>query len=538
MSEGPKKKLDPDELNTVIDTLKEFSANTFPLEKRLEWDHQDHCPEQEVRALLGPDVGLHLVFIPEELGGMGAHPYDVYRVCEEFAKIDLGIATVLFAVSLGLDPIFVGGTPEQQEKWVGQVVEKGLLVAYAVTEPEAGSNVEALRTTAEPVPGPDGKPRAYKLNGAKQFISNGGIADLYTILAKTPGGPSFFVVERGTKGLTPGKKEDKHGIRLSNTTQVILEDAEVPAENLLGLQEGEGIKQSNKVFGYTRVMVAAFGLGAGRVVMEKAIAYAKERKQFGTPLCDLAGFTGKLIVPHAIRLEASQALIEEVVEGLMDPSKDLHVEGSIAKLFATETGNAAAEAAIQALGGYGYCREYEVEKIKRDARILTIYEGTSEIQQNIIGLFRLRTNVRSKGAFYEGIAKEMEALGAEVGGPAVAAAARTLGHAINAAFKLKLSRNQHVLFGLADSIVETETAAALCRRAAKGDDYLKAASRLWAAEASSACCQRILKLFRGSEAVNEETLSKLRELADEKTLLESHKSDLADMATIVKKLKA
>ncbi len=527
------KRLNPEDLNIVIDTLKEFAERHLPLDKRLRWDHEDHCPVEEVRMLMSPDVGLHLVFIPEAYGGMGGGAFDVYRVSEEFAKIDLGVATAMLAVALGTDPIRVGGTEEQKQRWMTRIAEQGLLVAYGVTEPEAGSNVEALKTKAEPVLGPDGTPKAYRINGVKQFISNGGIADLYTVLAKTPGGPSFFVVEKGTPGLSVGKTEDKHGIRLSNTAQVVLEDVEVPAWNLLGHVEGQGIKQSNEVFGYTRLMVAAFGLGGGESALEKAIAYAKQRKQFGTLLSEKQGYMHKLIVPHAVRLEAARAYIEEVADRLDANEKDLQVEGSIAKLFSTETGNAAAEAAIQALGGYGYCREYEVEKVKRDVRILPIYEGTSEIQQSIIGLFRLRTNVKKKGAYYDGIAAEMDRLEASapgLGAKAVARAARVLSQATILAFRNKLMGEQRTLFAVADSAVEVETSVALCRAARKrGGDRLAAMSRVWAADASSQCCHRLQRLFASTASMPGEAWKDLRALASEDALLDAYRTYLADM---------
>ena len=244
-----------------------------------------------------------------------------------------------------------------------------------MTEPEAGSNVQNLKTEAERITDADGRVTHYRLNGVKQFISNGSIADLYTILAKAPDGPTFFVVERKTPGLTPGKHEIKHGIRLSDTAQVLLQDVVIPAGNIVGEKEGEGLKQANEVFGYTRLMVAAFGLGAGLASLEKAIAFSKERKQFGTYLCEKQGYTHKLLVPNSVRLAAAQAYIEYVADLLDSGTEDRQVEGSVAKLFATEAGNLAADDAVQALGGYGYCVDYEVEKIRRDARILTHLRG-------------------------------------------------------------------------------------------------------------------------------------------------------------------
>ena len=211
------KRLDPETLEMILGTLKEFAAREMPLENRIQWDHDDVCPEEVVRAMMGPDVGLHLVFIPEEYDGLGGGAYDVYRLSMEFAKIDLGLATSMLAVALGTDPIRVGATHEQKQKWMTRIANEGLLVAYAVTEPEAGSNLENLMTKAERITDETGNVTHYKINGVKQFISNGSIADLYTVLAKAPDGPTFLAVERKTEGVEVGKQEIKHGIRLSNT---------------------------------------------------------------------------------------------------------------------------------------------------------------------------------------------------------------------------------------------------------------------------------------------------------------------------------
>jgi alkylation response protein AidB-like acyl-CoA dehydrogenase len=496
-------RLDRDVLEMVLETLREFALREAPLERRLAWDRDDVCPEEVIRAMIGPEVGLHLTFIPAEFGGLGGGAYDVYRLSEEFAKIDLGLATAMLAIALGIDPIRVGATQEQQEHWLGRVANEGLIVAYAVTEPEAGSNVESLATRAEPVRDAAGEITHYRLDGVKQFISNGEIADLLTVLARTPGGPSFFLVERGAEGLGTGQHEIKHGIRLSNTAQVVLERVVVPAKNLIGEREGEGIRQANEVFGYTRLMVAAFGLGAGVRSLEQATAYSRERRQFGGLLSEKQGFTHKLLVPHSVRLAAARAYIEQVADQLDRGEEDRQVEGSVAKLFATEIGNRAADDAIQALGGYGYCAEYEVEKIRRDARILTIYEGTSEIQQNIIGLFRLRQNVRSRGAFYDDMADSVAGL-EPVGGAGVARAARFLSRCTTEVFRRKLHRQQHALFELAWAMAEVECAVALAHAAASdGGELLSAQSRLWAAEVALSVPTRLLKLMSGCDALDE-----------------------------------
>ena len=491
-------RLDAGDLDLIVDTLKEFTDRNAPLERRLHWDETDTCPADVVRAMLGPEVGLHLPFLPAEYGGMGGGAYDIYRLSCEFAQIDLGLATSMLAVALGTDPIRVGCTPAQRQRWLPRIASEGLIVAYAVTEPEAGSEVQNVHTQARRITDADGNITHYQLTGVKQFISNGSIADLYTVLAKAPEGPSFFIVERNTPGLTPGKHEIKHGIRLSDTAQVIFEDVVIPADQLIGEKEGAGLKQANEVFGFTRLMVAGFGLGAGLRALERAIAYSKQRKQMGTFLCEKQGYTHKLLVPNSVRLAAARAYIEHVADLLDSGNTDRQVEGAIAKIFATEAGNLAADDAVQALGGYGYCVEYEVEKIRRDARILRIYEGTTEILQNIVALYRMRESVRSKGGYYHAVADQVEPF-ANAGGPAAAKAARFLSLALDRVFHEKLSRQQHAMFEAATSIVEVETAAALVRTAGiSGDPLLEAQSRVWACDVAVSVITRLAKLFTAS----------------------------------------
>ena len=521
-------RLDAESIDMVVKTLKEFAAREAPLEQRLKWDESDTCPTGVVRTMLSPDVGLHLVFLPADYGGMGGGAWDVYRLSAEFAKIDLGLATSMLAVALGTDPIRVGCTHEQKSKWITRIAEEGLIVAYGVTEPEAGSNVQSLKTEATRITDQDGRVTHYRLNGVKQFISNGSIADLYTILAKAPDGPTFFVVERRTPGLTPGRHEIKHGIRLSDTAQVLLQDVVIPAGNIVGEREGEGLKQANEVFGFTRLMVAAFGLGAGQAALEKAIAYSRQRKQFGTYLAEKQGFTHKLLVPNSVRLAAAQAYIEYVADLLDSGNVDRQVEGSIAKLFATESCNVAADHAVQALGGYGYCVDFEVEKIRRDARILTIYEGTSEIQQSIISIFRMRDVVRSKGQFYLSMAEEVEPLG-EVGGPAAAHAVRFLADASQTAFRAKQVRQQHIAFEFATAMADVETAVALARAAASGNDLLKAQSRLWASQVALSVPVRLLSALSASDRVGAEDFARLQRLGNLDGAVAMQSGRLADM---------
>ncbi|HYM60731.1 MAG TPA: acyl-CoA dehydrogenase family protein, partial [Thermoanaerobaculia bacterium] len=460
--------------------------------------------------------------------------YDIYRLSCEFAQIDLGLATSMLAVALGTDPIRVGCTEAQRRRWLPRIASEGLIVAYAVTEPEAGSNVQNVQTQAKRITDADGNVTHYALTGVKQFISNGSIADLYTVLAKAPEGPSFFIVERGTPGLTAGKHEIKHGIRLSDTAQVLFEDVVIPADQLVGQKEGEGLKQANQVFGYTRLMVAAFGLGAGIASLNKAIAYSKQRRQMGTLLCEKQGFTHKLLVPDSVRLAAARAYIEYVADLLDSGKEDRQIEGAIAKYFATEIGNVAADNAVQALGGYGYCVEFEVEKIRRDARILRIYEGTSEILQNIVGLYRMRESVRSKGRYYGEMADKVEPF-TDAGGPAAAKTARFLSTALDLLFHEKLGRQQHALFECAISIAEVETAVALVRAAGISDDpLLQAQARVCASDVALSVPARLLKLFSSACVLEPAALEQFSAAADLPGAIALQAGRLADLDFIAR----
>jgi alkylation response protein AidB-like acyl-CoA dehydrogenase len=531
-------KMDPEMLSMVMETLNKLEKEKLTLVTKLEMDRLGVFPMELIRFMLGPEVALHLIFIPEEFGGLGAGAADTAAISEKMAKMDLAVATSFLAICLGMDPIRVGATAEQKEKWIRKVAEEGMIVAYGVTEPEAGSNVQALKTKAERVLDGQGKITGYRLNGQKQFITNGGVASLYTILADTPEGPSFFVLEGGTPGLFAGKHEDKHGIRASDTCPISLEDVYVPAENLVGGVEGQGLKQANQVFGYTRLMVATFGLGGGMAALEKTIAYAKDRVQFGSPLIGKQGYTHQLIVPNAVQLEAARAYIERVAHRLDSGYEDLQVEGSIAKYFATEAGDAMANNAIQALGGYGYIREFEVEKIKRDLKITTIFEGTSEIQRSIISTFRLRETVRSKGRFYLEMAENLGKMPEECGAPQVAISLRVLNDLISSTRKQKLTRLQHVMFLLADIITWCEVGEALCRKAAnyeggvRSKEYMDAAARLFAGQVVEKTLFNGSKIACGCGESMDEMLPKLREL-DLRTTLKSYLKDMDKVASVL-----
>jgi alkylation response protein AidB-like acyl-CoA dehydrogenase len=536
------KGLDTESRQMIIDTIRQMRNRLFTREKILEYDKNEIFPEETIREILGPNIGLQLLFIPEVYGGMSGGARDCCEVILEMCKICLGIGTAFFAVQLGSEPIIVGGTEEQKSKWLGQIAEGNSLVAYAVTEAGAGSNLAALKTNAEPVQNDAGEVTGYVINGTKQFISTGGYADFITLLAKTPEGPAFFVVEKGTPGFVQGKGEEKHGIRASNTSPLSFTDVFVPADNLIGGVPGMGMKHAGKVFGYTRLMVAAMGLGAGEAAIEIVIPYAKERIQFGSPLSEKQGYTHKLVVPHAVRFEAARAYMNEIALRIDSGESDLHVEGSIAKLFATESADKAANDAIQALGGYGYITEFEVEKIKRDVKITCIYEGTSEIQQSIISTFRWKETRKSKGDFYQSISREMETLDSSIndaGCQFYGLAAGVLNDTIMLAHDNRLTRKQHVMFLLADMTTHVEVGASLARKAVAlskdGNpvaEEIKAMSRIFAVEVAQLVSQNALKILMGSGVFDQETAHEFMETHSYNQLVCSCPNVINDMDLI------
>ena len=514
----------PKTLKASLKALRDFAKKRLPDETLQELDARDECPLEIVRHMCSPDqLGIQLLFIPEEYGGLGGGAFDVYVVCEEMARIDLGVATAVLATFLGSDPITVGATPEQKKYWLARIAEEGLLFAYGATEPNAGSDLGALESTADRVL-QDGKIVGYKINGSKQWISNGGIADAYSILANTPSGPSWFVVEKDTPGFKHDEPEDKHGIRLSNTAALSLTDVYVDAERLLGGVEGQGLIQAQLVFGYTRLMVAAFGLGAGWAALDRAIPYSSQRIQAGAPLSQKQGYTHKLIVPNVCRLEAGRAYIEETAERIDAGEGSLNTEGAIAKYMATEAGNQAAEASIQALGGYGYTHEYMVEKISRDVRITIIYEGTSEIMEMTISRDRWQWHLKTRGQYYHDQARKFEALHAQhpnVGANVAALALHALAEVMERARVARLTRYQHILLRLGELIACAECAGSLSRRAALAAEgklnekanrrfdatALAAIARIFAREAALKVAEQGLQWVAGAGGVSDSEMA-------------------------------
>ncbi len=533
-------------LKLSLKSLKDFAKKRLPDQELIDLDARDECPLQVIHDMCDPNgLGIQLLFIPEEYGGFGGGAFDVYCICEEMARIDLGVATAVLATFLGSDPIFVGATPEQKKRWLGKIADEGILFAYGATEPEAGSDLGTLKSTAERVM-ENGKIVGYKLNGLKQWISNGGIADAYTILAASPAGPSWFILEKGAPGFKQDKPEDKHGIRLSNTAALALDNVYVDADRLIGGVEGQGLLQAQAVFGYTRLMVAAFGLGGGWAALDRAIPYAAKRIQGGTPLSEKQGYTHKLIVPNVARLEAGRASIEETAERIDAGEGNLNTEGAIAKYMSTEAGNAAADASIQALGGYGYTHEYMVEKIKRDVRITTIYEGTSEIMEMTISRDRWQLHLKTRGQYYHDQAKSFEAMHqahAEVGANIAALAFHALAEVLEKARTARLTRHQHILLRLGELIAYAESAGSLARRAALLAEgklneeasfrfdakALAALSRIFAREAALKVAEEGLRWVCAAGGVEEAEVAAFETLIGAPAIRRAQAGLLADM---------
>jgi alkylation response protein AidB-like acyl-CoA dehydrogenase len=470
--------LDDSSREMILNGIRMFAERNLPPEYLLEMDMKsEDLPKEKIKEMYDPSkLGINLLLIPTKYGGFGASNFDRYRVCETLASIDLGVATAVFATFLGLDPIRVGGTPEQKDKWFKKIASEGLLVAYGATEAEAGSDLGALKTKAVPVE-ENGNVVGYRITGSKQWISNGGIADVYLILARDRKAVGWFIIEKGAGGMEFNNPEKKHGIRLANTVAFSMDDVFVPAENLVGREEGRGLSQAQAVFGNTRLMVAAFGLGCGWEALGRAVSYSQGRIQAGGPLSGKQGYTHKLIVPHAVRLEAARAYIEEIAHRLDDAGEgELQTEGAIAKYAGSEAGNAAAEASIQALGGYGYVHEMGVEKIKRDVRITQIYEGTNEILEMTIARNRWQEHLKSRGQYYGDMAREIAELHSSepnVGASVCASGLKALGHIFEICRVQKLTREQHVLMRLGELAAFGETSMVFCRKAAE-NEYSKA----------------------------------------------------------------
>jgi acyl-CoA dehydrogenase len=332
------------------------------------------------------EVGLLNLNIPEEYGGPGLKLLDECLVAEELGWGCAGMNASFGINALAALPILVAGNEEQKRKYLPRLTREKQFVAYAVSEPAAGSDVAGLQMTAKK------RGQEYILTGTKNFITNASIANLYTVFAYTDkekkhAGISAFVVERDWPGVQPGRKDEKMGQRASDTAQLILEEVKVPKENLLGA-EGDGFKIAMKVFDKSRPVVAAGAVGLARRAMEYAIEYAQDRTAFGQPIARFQGISFK-IAQMAMDIAAARLLTWQAA-WLGDHGMRNTLEASYAKCFAADTVMQVTTEAVQVFGGYGYIKEYPVEKLMRDAKIFQIYEGTSEIQRVIMARELLR----------------------------------------------------------------------------------------------------------------------------------------------------
>jgi hypothetical protein len=371
-------------------TVREFAERELAPHSR-EWDEKQGFPRDVFFRLGG--LGVAGCCWPEEYGGSGLSTLDWAVVMEELARVDAGVALSLAAHhSLCSAHVHLAGSEEQKRRFLPPLARGEKVGCWGLTEPGSGSDAGGMRTTAVR----DGK--HWVLNGSKNFITNGGIADTAVVVAVTDRaagkkGISAIVVERGTPGFRSGKKEDKLGVRSSDTSELAFEDCRVPAENLLG-REGMGFVDTLKILDKGRVGIAAFSVGIAQAALEASMRYALERKQFGHPIADFQAIQFK-VAEMATKTEAARLLTWRAAS-LADAERTHTAESAMAKLFASESSVDVALEAIQIHGGYGYLKDYPVERYLRDAKIGTIGEGTSEVQRLVIArqLLHLRPVVR------------------------------------------------------------------------------------------------------------------------------------------------
>jgi alkylation response protein AidB-like acyl-CoA dehydrogenase len=373
--------LTPDQ--KMIQDLARKIAQEKILPVRAELDEKEEFPWEIVK--ISAAAGLMGVSMPVEYEGFGGGILEYCLVAEELSRVCLGVATSVVASGLGAMPILISGSPEQKERYLPDIAKGTKLAAFGLTEADAGSDAGSIRTTATRTT--DG----YLLNGTKQWITNGGEAEIYTVIAMTdrskgPRGASAFIVEKDAKGFTFGKKEKKMGIRASSTRELVFQDCFVPRENLIG-REGMGFIATMRTFDRTRPGVGAQGVGVAQGALDEAVRYAREREQFGKKIISFQAIQ-HLLADMATQVEAARALVYSVAR-YIDQSKnprEISKVSGMAKVFASDVAVRVTTDAVQVFGGYGYMRDYPVEKMMRDAKILQIYEGTNQIQRNVIGL--------------------------------------------------------------------------------------------------------------------------------------------------------
>jgi len=369
------------------DMVRKISLNEFA-PRAAEIDENEEFPWDNKKIL--QENGLLGIQIPEEYGGAGAGMVSLAIVIEEVARVCASTSVILTTQALATDPLLIAGTHEQKLRWLKPMAEGSALGACAITEAGAGSDVTSIKTTAMPKNG------GYVINGTKLFITNGGVSDIITVVAYTDKakghkGISMFVVRKGTPGFSVGKEEKKLGIRGSDTRELIFEDCFVPKENLIGAP-GEGFGILMKTFNFTRPGVAAQAVGIAQGAMDAVLNYTKERVQFGKTLAEFQGLQW-MIAEMALNIEVARTMVYRACSTIDNEpeSKDIPRLSSMAKWFASDTAMQVTTDAVQIFGGYGYSREYPVERMMRDAKITQIYEGTNQVQRIIIANQVLRS---------------------------------------------------------------------------------------------------------------------------------------------------
>ncbi len=380
-----------EEQKMIKDLARKISVEKI-LPVREELDEKGEFPWEIMRIFAESDLcGL---YIPEEYGGFGGGALEFCLAVEEISRVCGGVGVTFAASALGCFPIFLFGGEEQKKKYIPDLASGKKLGAFGLTEANAGSDVARIETTAKK----DGD--HYILNGTKQWITNGGEAETYVVIAMTDKkkgarGASAFIVEKGTPGFTFGKKENKMGIRCSATRELVFQDCKIPKENLLG-REGIGFIVAMKTLDSTRPGIGAQAVGIAQGALDEAVKYSRERVQFGQAISSLQAIQ-HMMADMATQIEAARALVYSVARAIDSGQKDISKDSAMCKLFASDVAMKVTTDAVQILGGYGYMKEYPVEKMMRDAKITQIYEGTNQIQRNVIALGLIKESASKKG---------------------------------------------------------------------------------------------------------------------------------------------
>ncbi|HFQ89483.1 MAG TPA: acyl-CoA dehydrogenase [Desulfobulbus sp.] len=368
-----------EEQEMIVETAREIAREKI-IPVRAELDEKNEFAASILEDIARAD--LFGIFVPEEYGGLGGGCFEIVLALEELAKGCVGVATTFAASALGIFPVLIAGNEEQKQKYLPDIAAGSRWAAFGLTEANAGSDASGIQTTAVL----DGD--EWVLNGTKQWITNGGEAQIYTIVALTDPskgarGASIFIVEDGDPGFSYGKKEDKMGIRSSATRELIMQDCRIPRDRLVG-RKGTGFITVMKTLDVSRPGIASLGVGLGQAALDEAVTYAKQRVQFGKPIIGFQAIQ-HMLADMATQVEAARALVYAAARHIDAHPKNMSKVSSMCKVFATDMAMKVTVDAVQVLGGYGYMKEYPVEKMMRDAKILQIYEGTNQIQRNVIG---------------------------------------------------------------------------------------------------------------------------------------------------------